>query len=179
MSIDIRSANPEDADMVSWIVFAALDIYDSITEKMLLSCSEADTLYSWDNTRLISVDGKVVGGLIAYQGSEYSRLREKTWPMCWDEDKSFLDSIEQECLPGEYYLDSMALLPEYRGQGLGKALIIDAIEQGKKKGCASATLLADKDKIGLVNYYKIIGFEIYDSMIYFGHDYWKMKYTIK
>lgn len=179
MEIEIRNARPEDAPMVAWIVFAALDIYNSMSDKMLQSCSEADTLYSWDNTRLITVDGKVAGGLIAYQGKDYSRLREKTWPLCWDEEKSVFDAIEPECAPGEYYLDSMALLPEYRGLDFGKALVLDAVELGRKKGCSSATLLADKDKQGLIDYYKSIGFEISGSMIYFGHDYWKMKLIIK
>lgn len=175
MKIDIRNARPEDSEIVTWIVFAALDIYDSISEKMRQSCSIADTLYSWDKTRLVTVDEKVVGGLIAYQGNDYPRLRDKTWPFCWDEDKAILDSIERECAPGEYYLDSMALLPEYRRQGLGKALILDAIEQGRQMGCMAATLLADKNKHSLIIYYKDLGFKISGSMIYFGHDYWKMR----
>lgn len=175
MDIEIRNATVEDVKLVTWIVFAALDIYGEESSKMSQICSEQGTLYSWENTRIVLVDGKPAGGLIAYDGERYPQMRENTWPRCWDEPKDVLDAVGQECFPGEFYLDSMALLPEYRGLGLGKELVLDALKIAKEKGCKCATLLADKNKSGLVAYYEKIGFQKYDSMWYFDHDYWKMR----
>jgi len=178
MNITIQNASEKDAETVAWVVFAALDDYDEVSKKMLQVCTEPDTLYSWDKTRIVYVDGKPAGGLISYEGKDYTRLREKTWFRCWDDDPEILKAVEQECFPGEYYLDSMALLPEYRKMGLGRKLVLDAIEIGRSRGCKYATLLVDKHKSGLIAYYQSIGFEIYDSMIYFGHDYWRMRITL-
>lgn len=175
MDILIKNATKKDAESVAWVIFAALDEYSRASEKMLGVCSESDTLYSYDKMRLVYVDGKIAGGLLSYEGKEYSRLREITWERCWDESPEILKAIGQECFAGEYYLDSMALLPEYRKMGLGKKLVLDAVEIAKSKGCQYVTLLADKQKSGLVSYYQSIGFEIFGSMIYFGHDYWRMR----
>ena len=175
MEIEIRNATAEDAKLVTWIVFAALDIYEEASPKMTQICSEKGTLYSWENTRIVLVDGKPAGGLIAYDGDRYSQMREITWPRCWDEPKDVLDAVEPECFPGEFYLDSMALLPEFRGLGLGRDLVLDALNIAKNKGCICATLLADKNKPGLIAYYEKIGFQKYDSMWYFDHEYWKMR----
>lgn len=178
MDIEIKNASESDANVVAWIVMAALDIYDDVPEKILNVCNDKNTLYSWENTRIVYVDGKIAGGLISYPGAKYQTFRDNTWTRCWDESEEYLDSIPQECSTEEYYLDSMALLPEFRGNGLGRALILDAVEKARELGYTNITLLANKHKDGLVNYYKKIGFEIYGSMIYFEHDYWKMRIQI-
>lgn len=175
MDIEIRTATSEEAEIVTWIVFAALDMYGIHSERMLDVCKDRGTLYSWENTRLVIVDGKIAGGLIAYPGELYRSLRKNTWYRCWDDDPQLLSSVGDEAFQGEYYLDSMALFPEFRGMGLGKILLLDALDKAKAAGCKSANLLADKEKGGLIRYYESIGFRIYDSMIYFDHDYHRMK----
>lgn len=179
MEINIRTARAEDAQMVAWIVLAALDMMDDaseeLVERMTQVCGEADTLYSWENTRLAIVDGKVAGGLIAYPGSEYARLRAVTWTRCWDMDSEFLSAVDMECGEGEFYLDSMALLPGYRGLGLGRMLLEDAMKKAAGLGLASASLIADKNKPSLVSHYEKIGFTKEGSMKFFGHDYFIMR----
>lgn len=174
-NMEITAATPQDSEFVRWIVFAALDIYGNEDAGMLQVCSEESTLYSWKNTRLLKIDGQPVGGYIAYEGKDYSKMRKNTWPRCWEEPQDVLDSIGPESFPGEFYLDSLAILPQYRGLGLGKKLVLDAIQQAEDKGCLSINLLADKHKSGLVRFYQALGFRVYDSMWYFDHDYWKMK----
>ena len=92
-------------------------------------------------------------------------------------DKDYLSKVEAEARDGEFYLDSMAILPEYRGKGIGRMLIEYAIEKGKRLGCAYSSLLVDKDKPKLEAYYQAMGFERFGEMEFFGHDYYRMRYA--
>lgn len=178
MTIEIRDARPEDAGIVAWVVLTALDMDESQKERLTETCAEADTLYSWENTRLAFVDGKPAGGLIAYPGEKYARLRAKTWPRCWDISPETLAATAIETQAGEFYLDSMALLPEYRGLGLGKMLMEDAVQKAAELGFEYASLIVDKSKPGLVEHYSKIGFVKDGSMEFFGHDYFRMKFRV-
>ena len=83
-----------------------------------------------------------------------------------------------EAQAGEFYLDSMALLPEYRGLGLGKMLMEDAVQKAAELGFEYASLIVDKSKPGLVEHYSKIGFVKDGSMEFFGHDYFRMKFRV-
>lgn len=116
MNIEIRDAKKEDVEIVAWTVLTALDMVETDEmEKFIMSCSEDDSIYSWRNSIVATVDGKTVGCLIAYEGSCYKELRNKSWFQLWDDmDSEYLKTIEAETVDGEFYLDSMAILPAYR-----------------------------------------------------------------
>lgn len=136
MSITIRDAKKEDVEIVAWTVLTALDMDTDEMEKFIKSCSEDDSIYSWRNAIVATVDGTAVGCLIAYEGSRYKELRDKSWLQLWDDmDSEYLKTIEDETVDGEFYLDSMAILPEYRGRSIGRELMAYAIEKGKALGC--------------------------------------------
>lgn len=178
MNIEIRDAKKEDVEIVAWTVLTALDMETDEMEKFIKSCSEEDTIYSWRNSIIATVDGKTVGCLIAYEGSRYKELRNKSWLQLWDDmDSEYLKTIEAETVDGEFYLDSMAILPAYRGYSIGKMLLMYAVEKGKDLGCMYSTLLVDVHKPRLEAYYKSIGFEQYGEMAFFGHDYKRMRYV--
>lgn len=93
-------------------------------KKFIDSCSDENTMYSWKNSIVALVDGVPIGSLIAYEGRRYQQLRQRTWSSLWDDvDKEFLSKVEAETRSGEFYLDSMAVRPEYRGMGIGRMLI--------------------------------------------------------
>lgn len=130
MSITIRDARKEDVGIVAWTVLMALDMDTDEMEKFIKSCSEDDSIYSWRNAIVATIDGTPVGCLIAYEGSRYKELRDKSWLQLWDDmDPEYLKTIEDEAVEGEFYLDSMAILPEYRGRSIGRELMAYAIEK--------------------------------------------------
>ena len=179
MKIEIRDAKREDVEIVAWTVLTALDMEQDKTGKFVKSCSEGDSIYSWRNSIIAEVDGKSVGCLIAYEGSRDQELREMTWPKLWDDmDPDYLRSVGAETRKGEFYLDSMALLPESRGHNIGRMLMEYAIDKGRRLGCNCSTLLVDCNKPRLEAYYRAIGFEPYGEMLYFGHRYTRMKYGL-
>lgn len=132
-------------------------------------------MYSWNKSIIAYVDGKPVGSIISYPGDDYESLRRYTWSKIWkDIDSETIRQTEVEAYPGEYYLDSMAILPEYRSCSIGKSLIAAAIEQGKSLGYNVFTLLVDYDKPRLKAYYESMGFKENGEMTFFGHRYKRM-----
>ena len=98
-------------------------------------------------------------------------------------DSSGALSMEPECRPGEFYLDSMAILPEYRRMTfeyagstdcIGHLLMLDGIEQGRRKGFPRISLIVDKTKPRLFTYYSALGFRPDGEILFFGHLYDRM-----
>ena len=69
---------------------------------------------------------------------------------------------------GEFYLDSMAILSDYRGIGIGKKLMRDRMDYAFCNGFQKVTLLVDKDKPRLQQYYESLGFVFSEEMFVFG-----------
>ena len=178
MKIDIIDATPQNAELISNIVLRALDIESNPTPEMIHSCSQNNMLYSWEHTRLASIDGEIVGGLISYGGANYAEMRLQTWKHFWELPTETLDSIPLECGVEEYYLDSMVLAPKSRGLGIGKILIADALELARQKGYTLATLLVSLEKPALMEYYKQIGFFPLGSLRFMGQEHQKMAISV-
>lgn len=175
--MEIREAAAEDVEFVAWTVLTALDLDTSDLEKAMASCADADSLYSWRNA-LVAVDGEghPVGCIVAYAGDGYRRMRDHTWPTLWtDVDPRLLAETPQEAGPGEYYLDSMAILPEARGSGLGKSLMRAAMDRGRKEGYGRFSLIVDVDKPHLRDYYVSVGFRPVGPLRFIAHDFTKMQ----
>ena len=176
---------------------ASLNIQDAI-KVFGEVCARPDTLYSYTRTRVACVDGKAVGSLTAYSGDDYQPLRNFTWGLLntvfasndtSDEEASDEDSVpgvpsaEPECIPGEFYLDSMAILPEFRRMTfeyagstdrIGHLLMLDGIEEGHRKGFLRISLIVDKAKPRLKTYYSALGFRPDGEVLFFGHLYDRM-----
>lgn len=175
LSLDICNAKLYNLDTVAWTVLTALDMDAQDLDWVKESCADELSMYSWNKSIVAYVDGKPMGAIISYPGDDYDSLRQYTWPKLWqDIDSKTLEQTEVEAYPGEYYLDSMAILPEYRGYNIGKSLIEAAIGQGKSLGYKKFTLLVDCNKPRLKAYYENIGFKENGEMSFFGHRYKRM-----
>lgn len=175
MNISIENATVDDAAFVAWTVLTALDMSTDDMCAVEKCCADKSTIYSWRRALLAKVDGKVVGCLIAYPGEDYVQQRERTWAMLWgDFDADYVKNIAYETAPREYYLDSMAILSEYRGHDIGKSLMFEAIKAGRMKGYKQFGLIVDVKKPHLFDYYQSIDFERVGDIQFFGHLYYKL-----
>ena len=173
-SVILRKATERDARFVAWTVLTALDMNTDDMEKAVNSCLQEDSLYSWKQAFLATVNDKPVGCLIAYDGVHYKERRNRTWEAIWGElDEEYLRTLEPETNDGEYYLDSIAILPEYRGKNIGKKLLQYAMSQREQQD-EPCTLIVSQDKPHLQSYYESIGFEPFGQMELFGHIYTRM-----
>ena len=124
-----------------------------------------NTLYSWKRTRLLRCDGKLAGGLVSYDGATHEKGRRNTWVM---PDGRLLSSGDvPETMAGEYYLDSLAIVPEFRGHGLWRALFDDAVEMAKEIGFHRVTLICDESYPKLAHLYTSYGFVPEETFSYF------------
>ena len=91
--------------------------------------------------------------------------------------------VEPECEAGEYYLDSLAVHPDFRGhlfdyegvqEKLGHILLLDGIRLGQALGYTRTSLIVDVDRPRLKHYYSQLGFRPVRDILFFGHHYTRM-----
>ena len=182
--VQLRDATSDDAPFIARVVLAGIDMLDidaklpdeqrAIYEHLMDICSMDDTLYSYLNTRIAEIDGNRVGALVAYDGARYAALRAKTFGLVQQTSGMDLSRNAMETGLGEFYLDSMAILSDYRGIGIGKKLMRDRMDYAFCNGFQKVTLLVDKDKPRLQHYYESLGFAFVEEMFVFGSWYNKL-----
>ena len=181
--ISIRMARKEEADhiaglfMLAWPVDEILESngisYEQLHESIVRVSSGKDTIYSYANTFIAEVDGKVAGAICAYDGANYQRFKQPIVETL-GKDSGFADLKETEA--GEFYLDSVGVLPEYRGQGIASRLIEAQCRRAASLGHKVAGLIVDEDKPQAESLYERLGFRYLDDKDFFGH---KMKHMVR
>jgi len=182
----IRDAIPSEAPFLAQCILAGMHLHDfegalndgqAVILKSITQCEERkDTLYSYANTRVAEVDGVAAGSLLSYPGELYKDLKEKTFREFWPDFFTQFDKDEPETGPGEYYLDSLAVLPAFRKQGIGRALILDGVRKGLSLGFRQVALVVDPDYPHLVRLYESLGFVPAGRRNAFGTDFLRMIY---
>lgn len=135
------------------------------------------TLYYYRNALVAEVAGEVAGGCISYPGEYYHEWRKETFrnhPYFKDLD---MDVMPDEAGPGEYYIDTLAVLPQFRCRGIGSGLVKERIAQVRRE-CPDLriTLLVDPENFNGQRIYSRLGFHIVNrNIVAFNHLYWKME----
>ena len=132
-----------------------------------------ETTYSYENTLVAEIGGKVVGAMCAYDGADYQRLKppivDALGPGCM-----FAKLKETEA--GEFYLDSIGVLPEYRGRSIASGIIEAQCKRAASLGHKVAGLIVDVDKPQAKALYTRLGFTYLDDKAFFGHT---MKHMVR
>lgn len=175
--ISFRNATIDDALFIARGFHMAM-LYDDASEEQISNfarniCVRDDVLYSWRNTIIAEVDGKPAGMLTAYDGRYYHGMRIKTMALVKQHLGVEFPGMEDEAVAGEYYLDSLAVMPEYRGRGIGRKLLEQGIESGKDINL-DVTLAVDPINDRAKVLYQSLGFKPSGTLFIFGHDYEKM-----
>lgn len=144
-------------------------MHESVTA--FVACT--DTVYSYTNTFVAEIDGTVAGAMCGYDGADYQTLKRPVIDIL-GEDSVFAKLKETEA--GEYYLDSVGVLPEYRGRGIASRLFKAHFEYAASAGHKIAGLIVDVDKPKAEALYARLGFEHHGNKDFFGH---QMKHMIK
>lgn len=179
----IRQATIDDVLFVAQGVVMALHLDPNEQDIPAIAkiCSREDVLYSYKNALIAfekdSITGKEkpVGLCLCYDGKGYHEIRLRTFALFPDksEDMDF-EHFEDETCEGEYYIDSLAILPEYRRQGFATQLMKAQIDKGRSLGLPVATLLVDPENPNAQKLYTNLGFRYSSDVYAFGKIYWKL-----
>jgi ribosomal protein S18 acetylase RimI-like enzyme len=160
----IRPASPQDAKAITPLMLLAMD---DIVARFLHSNDPRDAIvfmetliaqennqYSYENIHVVEHEDQIVGAMCIYDGALLHTLREPVKAYVESKTNGLFEP-EDETEEGEYYIDCLAVLPEYQGKGIGKSLLRFAIEtyvksQGKVLGLLVEKLEARKlyEKVG-------------------------------
>lgn len=117
-----------------------------------------DSQYSYRNA-LVALDdnGEVAGVCIGYDGARLHELRERFFEVAERRLNRDMRGMTDETSPDEYYLDTLAVWPAYRGAGLGGRLLLAQAGRASAVG-KPAGLLVDKDNPKAEALYRRLGF---------------------
>lgn len=145
------------------------ELYKSVTT----FCAAKNTIYSYKNTYVAEADNKIVGAMCGYNGADYQKLKQPIVDMLGN-DSQFAELKETE--EGEFYLDSVGVLPEYRGRGIASQLFAAQIERAASLGHDTVGLIVDIDKPQAEALYSRLGFRHVGYRDFFGH---QMKHMVR
>lgn len=128
-------------------------------ERLFTELAERDdSQYSYLNTLVaVNDDGEAVGACISYDGARLHELRKPFFEAVSRLLGRDMSDIQDETDPTEYYLDTLAVLPEYRKQGIASALLKASVEKARKGG-KPAGLLVEKENTRARRLYESLGF---------------------
>ncbi|MGM9860694.1 MAG: GNAT family N-acetyltransferase [Muribaculaceae bacterium] len=168
----IRPATPDDAQAIAQAIlwgigseitenFAGSPERVPLVKQMFANLAAMEhTQYSYLNTLIAqAADGSVAGVLVAYDGARLYDLRhafanEAHKVLGLEVDFA---AMGDETSDDEVYLDTLAVFPEHRRQGLARKLILATIERHKHLGKPTG-LLCDPPNVNAHRLYEAIGF---------------------
>lgn len=183
----IRRATEKDTELLTLVIAEAVgfEVMEDAeqgwqTEEQRLwmkrlseTVTDERALYTWRHALVAEVDGRPAGALVCYAGDDYMQRREHTFRLVADLIDFDVQSMDAETAAGEFYLDSLAVLPAYRGKGIGSALLQEGIRQGERMqrptvlACAPGNLNAKR-------LYERLGFRTDGRRFIFGENYLRM-----
>ncbi|MBQ7952651.1 MAG: GNAT family N-acetyltransferase [Alistipes sp.] len=180
--ITIRSARVEDAATIARAV--AMAIGDK--EALRAYCGEdymavltqiaatKGTQYSWQYALVAEVDGTAAGAVVGYDGDDLQPLREGTFAIV-QQLTGRVPNIANETEGGEYYLDSVGVLPEFRGLNVGRTLVREFCNKvfATQHNCVG--LIVDSNNPQAEKLYTSLGFERVGTRLFFGHRMWHLQ----
>ena len=109
--------------------------------------------------------------MVAYDGARYRQMRDITFPMIRMYVGEDYYQMDDEAAPGEYYLDSLAVIPQYRRRGIASALIQEMFRQRDEADIPLATIAVDPENDTAYRLYLRSGFRPEGHINVFGTNY--------
>lgn len=175
--MEIRQATINDALFVAKCVSMALHTDMSAEELNHFAevCRLDDVLYSYRNAIIAEIDNVPAGLCLAYDGNNYHEIRVRTFAHFPElSEKMDFENFEDETHEGEFYIDSLAVLPEFRRRGIAQELMKAQIKRGHEMGLPVAALLVDPENPNAQKLYYNLGFKYSEDIYAFGQIFWKL-----
>ena len=142
---------------------------DDFRRMMTSLVERTDTQYSYRNT-LVAMEGqKVTGIAVSYDGGRLHQLRQAFIQAARKYIGKDHSGMDDETRAGELYLDSLAVLPEYRRQGIAQRLLKATKEKADAMGLPCVGLLVDQGNPVGEALYASAGFRYANDSHWGGH----------
>ncbi len=139
-------------------------------EEMMIELVQMEnTQYSYLNTLVATEDDVILGICVGYDGARLDELRKAYLDAALKAFGSVDPDMDDEAQPDEFYIDSLAVLPGFRNQGIASQLLRKIIEKAKTLGITKVGLLVDKNNPRAEHLYTAQGFQYVDDAMWGGH----------
>ena len=180
--ITVRAATREDSALIAQAVAMAigdettLQSYcgDDYLTQLAEIATQDNTQYSWQCALVAEYEGVAAGAVVGYDGAQLRALRDGTFAILRDRI-GHTPTIADETEAGEFYLDSLGVLPQFHGLGVGRALIAGLCTKAFAAGHERMGLLVDFDNPRAEQLYTSLGFHRVGEKMFFGHRMWHLQ----
>lgn len=159
-NLSMREAMASDADWATELIFAAgpgLFSYifalkpDAAREILRQAFVVPNHALSYEYTQIIEVNEQPAGLMLGYSGQVKRKAEARMQPVMANllplkrvprilVNLADMSRIKQDVAPDAYYLLSLSILPQWRQQGLGTALLKDAEALAQEQDCQSIVM---------------------------------------
>lgn len=173
--ITLRRATPDDAPAIARAITMAFG--EDMTRRL---CGDRgpeiierivrmdDTQYSYRNTIVCLVGDVVAGAICGYDGARLHELRRPVLEILREECGTRI-TVTDETSAGEFYLDSVGVMPEMRGHGIGARLLERMRNEAFAAGHDRVGLLVDDINPKAEKLYQRLGFRRVGEVSFIGH----------
>ena len=149
---------------------------EDFRKMMTMLVEREDSQYSYRNTLVAMDDSRIAGISVSYNGGLLHQLRRGFIEGAKEYLGKDHGNMEDETQAGELYLDSLAVLPDYRRQGIATSLVLATKKRADLLGLPYVGLLVDTANPKGQLFYDSIGFrQVDENRIWGGHS---MKHLI-
>lgn len=179
--VEIRQADKNQAAEIARLIMTAMTDecclffcgegygLEDFYRMMTMLVERVDSQYSYQNALVAMCEDKVVGISVSYDGGRLHELRRAFI----ESAKAYIGKdhagMDDETQAGELYLDSLAVLPEYRRQGIARKLLLATKERANLMDLPCVGLLVDKDNPIGEALYASVGFRYMNDNRWGGH----------
>ena len=178
----LRPGRPADAPTIASLIMEAMSAdccahfygpqhtAEEFQQFMTSLCMREHTQYSYQNTIIAECQGEIAGITVSYDGALLSTLRQPFWNGMMQQFNRDLTNMDDETQAGELYLDSFAVFPQFRQQGIGLSLLHATIHKAEQLGLPCVGLLVDVDNPNAERLYQKAGFSFCNDSSWGGHN---------
>lgn len=181
----MRDATPDDAAQAVPLLVEAIDHlalllagvnHHKASEPFFSALFRAQTTrYSHRFVRVATVDDTIAAVCLCYPGQQELELSTAIGDLMREHNPSHDYAHERESTDDEFYLDAIAVAPNFRGLGFAGRMVEDACEVARERRFDRVGLLVDLDKPGVKRLYLKHGFVVDGERMLAGHRYEHMQ----
>lgn len=186
--IEIRQALPSDAAAIAPLMFAAMEeiLYHFLDRRdkheaiafLQRHIGLSGNQYSFEHIIVAEQDGVVIGELCLYPGEDLQELRAPIIAYLQMNYKRTIP-LEAETQAGEVYIDSLAVDEATRGLGIGKLLLLYAMDRISVRQKRTLGLLVEESNPGAKRLYESLGFAVMQRKSLFGKEMEHLQYRVR